>query len=135
MPKQFIGTNLLVYALDGGDSKKQKIARSFLKGCTSARSGVISTQVLQEFFVVSTKKMNVDPMLVKDMLRGFSHFEVITITPELIASAIDCTVLYKLSFWDALIISAAESASCDEIWSEDLNEGQLIRGIKICSPF
>lgn len=98
-------------------------------------NGVISTQVLQEFYVVSTKKLGVDPLVAKEIMHGFTNFEVVSINPELIMQGIDCSVLNKISFWDSLIVVAAESAHCTNIWTEDLNSNQVIRGVKIQNPF
>jgi len=87
--------------------------------------GVISTQVTQEFFVASTTKLGADVLIVKDILHSFERFETIIITPQ---------IINKLSFWDALIVTAAEGAKCEKLWSEDLNDGQLIRGVRIENP-
>lgn len=76
-----------------------------------------------------------DPLLVKGILESMERFEMVTISQALIYSAADCQVLSKLSFWDALIVAAAESARCGSICSEDFNPGQKIRGMRIQSPF
>lgn len=73
-------------------------------------------------------------MPAKNIVRQFENFEVVTISPGLIYEAIDCSILNQLSFWDSLIIAAAESVKCTEIWSEDLNAGQMIKGIRIVNP-
>ena len=70
----------------------------------------------------------------KDILHSFERFETIIITPEIIKDAIDCSIINKLSFWDALIIAAAESAGCENLWTEDLNDGQVIRGVRVVNP-
>jgi predicted nucleic acid-binding protein len=91
--------------------------------------------VLQEFFVVATKKLGVDPLDAKGILESFENFEVVQITPHLIRSAIDTSVLNRLSFWDALIVAAAESAACELLVTEDLSDGQVIRGVRVTNPF
>jgi predicted nucleic acid-binding protein len=96
--------------------------------------GVISTQVLQECFVTATKKLGMDPFQAKAILASFEHFETVVVTGALIKEAIDCQILYKISFWDSLIVVAAESARCDRLWTEDLNPGQTIRGVRIENP-
>ena len=96
--------------------------------------GVISTQVTQEFFVASTTKLGADVLIVKDILHSFERFETIIITPQIIKEAIDCSIINKLSFGDALIVTEAEGAKCEKLWSEDLNDGQLIRGVRIENP-
>ena len=133
--KIFIDTNILVYSLDQHDQTKMEKARSILRNIRETYSGVISTQVMQEFYVAATKKMKADPVVMKGVLTRFSNFEVISITPDLIFSAIDCSILNRLSFWDALIIAAAASANCKEVWTEDLNHDQVILGARINNPF
>jgi predicted nucleic acid-binding protein len=96
--------------------------------------GVISTQVLQEFYVTVTRKLRVDSLIAKEVLHSLEHFEVVTISTGIIKEAIDCAVLNKISFWDSLIITAAEASKCTRVWSEDLNHGQITRGVKIHNP-
>jgi predicted nucleic acid-binding protein len=133
--KVFIDTNIIVYGMDLGNRAKQKRARSLLQEAGERHKGVISTQVMQEFYVAATRKLNADPLYVKEILHSLAHFEVVAIGPQLINEAIDCSILQRISFWDSLIVVAAESAKCSEIWSEDLNDGQIIRGVKIVNPF
>ena len=135
MSKVFLDTNVLVYAADGRTPKKQRRARELLKEVAARGDGVVSTQVLQEFYVAATRKLGIEPLPAKAMLHPFTHFEVVTITPELIEQAVDCAVLLELSFWDALIVVAAESARCTTLWTEDLNEGQVMRGVRVENPF
>ncbi len=96
--------------------------------------GVISTQVMQEFYVAATKKLGAEPLVVKDILSAFERFETVVIMPDIIKEAIDCGIINRLSFWDALIVAAAESANCERLWTEDLNDGQVIRGVRIENP-
>ena len=79
--------------------------------------------------------MQGDPIIIKGILTQLSNFEIVTISPELIYSAIDCSILNRVGFWDALIISAAASSNCKEIWTEDLNHDQVIQGVHIKNPF
>jgi predicted nucleic acid-binding protein len=134
MSKIFIDTNILVYSMDRHDPEKREKCRSGLTALTRRDKGVISTQVLQEFYVACTKKLGADPLIVKNILQSFIHFELVIITPEIIQSAIDISILNALSFWDALIVSAAISANCEKIWTEDLNSGQMIRGVMLENP-
>jgi predicted nucleic acid-binding protein len=134
MPKVFLDTNILVYCLDQSEAGKRGRCRKLIKGLTGETSGVLSTQVLQELYVAATAKLGADPLLVKDIIRSLERFETVTISPVLIKEAIDCSIINRLSFWDALIIVAAESARCDVLWSEDLNHGQIIRGVRIENP-
>jgi len=133
--KVFIDTNILVYAMDTFDKAKQKRCRDLLRGVEGNLRGVVSTQVLQEFYVTATRKLGTDPLLVKDLLHAFERFEIVIVSPEIIMEAIDSSILNRLSFWDALIVAAAESARCERIWTEDLNHGQIIRGVRVENPF
>lgn len=136
MSKIFIDTNILVYALDKHNPQKQKTARKKLHSLTNDTIfGVISTQVLQEFYVTATKKLSVEPLTAKNIMHSFENFEVISIDPPLIKEAIDCSILNQITFWDALIIVSAESAKCDTLWSEDLTDRQIIRGVQIQNIF
>jgi predicted nucleic acid-binding protein len=133
--KVFLDTNILVYTLDNGDKKKQKRSRQLLREAVESNRGVISTQVLQEFYVATTKKLELEPLVAKECIHQFHHLETILITPQLISEAIDCSILNRISFWDSLIVVAAESAQCSLLWSEDLNDGQTIRGVRIKNPY
>jgi predicted nucleic acid-binding protein len=134
MSKVFLDTNILVYSMDSYNKDKQGRCRSLLRNVTNDMHGVISTQVMQEFYVTATKKLGAEPLTVKDIMNSFNRFEVVGITPDIINSAVDCSILNRLSFWDALIVAAAESAHCDFLWTEDLNNGQVIRGVKVENP-
>lgn len=134
MSKVFIDTNILVYALDAFDPVKQHRCRELLRGLNAEIRGVVSTQVMQEFYVTATRKLGADPLLVKHLLNAFERFDTVVITPEIIKEAVDCGILNRLSLWDALIVAAAESACCERIWTEDLNAGQIIRGVRVVNP-
>lgn len=134
MSKVFIDTNILVYSLDKADPNKQKISRALIKSLATDNRGVISTQVLQEFYVAATSKLGADPFIIKEIIRSLERLEVVVITPSLIKEAIDCSLINRLSFWDALIVVAAESAKCELLWTEDLNHGQVIRSVRIENP-
>lgn len=134
MSKIFIDTNILVYCMDEFNKKKQATCRAVLKSLTNDMHGVISTQVMQEFYVATTAKLGADPLLIKDILHSLKQFEIVTISSEIIYDAVDCSILNQISFWDSLIVVAAESACCEKVWTEDLNHGQMIRGVKIENP-
>jgi len=133
--KIFLDTNILVYTLDGHDSEKQAGARSIVRNVVEDQLPVISTQVLQEFYSASTTKLKVDPMITKNIVHNLGNMEVVPVDLTTIEQGIDISVLFRLSFWDGLIISAAEQARCALIFSEDLNDGQTVRGVRIVNPF
>lgn len=133
--KVFIDTNLFVYTIDKIDIAKQETARKFVRKLVREHIPVISTQVIQEFYVVATVKLKADHLIVKNIIHNFHNMELVKIDLELIEQAIDISVLSKISFWDSLIIAAAEKANCEYVISEDLNAGQLYRGVKLLNPF
>lgn len=129
--KVFLDSNILVYAQDTGSADKQRRSRELIARLADSGDGVISTQVMQEFFVSVTRKLGVPPLAAKAILKTFTVFEIVTAGPELIHEAIDCAVLNAISFWDALILAAAASAGCGILCTEDLNHGQIIMGVKV----
>jgi predicted nucleic acid-binding protein len=133
--KLFIDTNVIIYALDNADPAKRDRCRAILRAAAVSGTGVISTQILQEIFVVATRKLGMDSLDAKDIVAAQENFEVVVVTPALIREAIDCSVLSRLSFWDALVAVAAESAVCTYLVTEDMNDGQIIRGVRVRSPF
>ncbi len=135
MSKIFFDTNILLYSGDSQDPIKQAKARKVLTETSKSGNGFISTQVLQEYYVVEVKKFKRDPLAIKQILKIWRQFEVVTIIPSIIEEAIDISILNKLSFWDSLIVAAALFANCTQLITEDLHHGQIIRGLKIINPF
>lgn len=133
--KVFLDTNVLIYALDQDAPAKRQRSRELISEVARTGAGVISTQVLQEFYVTATRKMGVAPLAAKEMLRTFAVLETVQVTPDLIEHAIDRSIVSQLSFWDALIIAASASAECGTIYSEDLNAGQVIAGMRLANPY
>ena len=133
--KVFLDTNVLVYAQDLDAPHKRQRSRELIAEVVASGTGVISTQVLQEFYVTATRKMGVAPLAAKSVVQSFRIFEIVQLSPDLIEQAIDRSVLSQLSFWDALIVAASAASGCTTIYSEDLNAGQVIDGVKIANPF
>lgn len=134
MSKVFLDTNIFIYSMDAFDPAKRKRCRLLLQSARKDFEGVISTQVLQEFYVTATKKLGADPLVMKDILHSLEQFEIVVVNPAIIHEAIDCSIINRISFWDSLIVVAAESAQCGMLWTEDLNDGQVIRGVRIENP-
>jgi predicted nucleic acid-binding protein len=130
----FIDTNILVYTQNQLEKSKQDICRELLVNLIENNTLYISTQVIQEYYNVATQKLKLDKLTVKQTIKLFSFYEIIVNTPQMILSAIDIHILNQLSFWDSLIISAAKSANCSTIITEDMNNGQIIEGIEILNP-
>jgi predicted nucleic acid-binding protein len=132
--KVFLDTNILVYAQDQDSPVKRRRSREVIAALAQSGTGVISTQVLQEFYVTVTRKLGVAPLAAKRVLQTFKIFEIVQASPDLIERAIDCSVLNTISFWDALIVAAAASSGCAIVYSEDLNPDQTIRGVRVENP-
>jgi predicted nucleic acid-binding protein len=128
---------VLVYSVDESPAEKAKHDRAIEVLSTQPDSLVVSTQVLQEFYVVTTRKLK--PSLSAERaaraVRGLAKLDVVAIDTQLVLSAIDTSHDAQLSLWDALIIEAAGRAGCDRVLSEDLNDGQVIRGVTVHNPF
>jgi len=133
--KIFIDTNIFVYTLDKKDEIKQEKARVILKKIIELHQPVISTQVIKEFYVISTNKLKADHFIVKNIIHNFRNIETVNNDLELIEQAIDISVISQISFWDSLIIAAAEKSNCEFVFSEDLNSGQTYRGVMVVNPF
>jgi len=133
--KVFFDTNVLVYAQDLDAPHKRERSRQLMAEVAAAGRAVISTQVLQEYYVTATRKLGVTPLAAKSVVQSFRMFEIVQLSPDLIEQAIDRSVLSQLSFWDALIVAASAASGCTTIYSEDLNVGQVIGGVKVVNPF
>ena len=134
--KVFFDSNILVYYADESDARKQKIAMALIKDAIDSGNGVISTQCLQEFYNVVTKKLLCDKERAKEMVKMFSdNIPVVKISVPLILSAVDISIKGQFSFWDSLILSAANDTGCATVYSEDLNDQQIVGGARIQNPF
>ena len=133
----FLDSNILVYAYDGHEPKKQKKAQALLKTAIQEESAVLSTQVLGEFFVVTTRRLK-QPLSVSEaekISEILSYLPVAEIDLTLVMRAIDTQKRYRISYWDSLIVATAERAGCARILSEDLNDGQRYNDVLIENPF
>jgi len=134
--RTFIDTNILIYAHDADAGAKQQIARTVLRDLWGDRTGVLSVQVLQEFYANVTRK--IAPPLLKDLARLVVSSYTIwctDTTPTEIALAFQIEDEARIGFWDALIVSSALESGATRILSEDFNAGQTIAGILIENPF
>ena len=131
----FIDTNVLVYSIDRADPAKRKQALDWIATLARTGAGVISTQVLQEFYSAAVRKLGVAPLVAKEHVRDFRIFDTVVVTPEIISEGIDLSILDQLSFWDGLIVAAATTAGCSELLSEDMGDGRDIRGVTVRNPF
>lgn len=131
----FIDSNVLIYAESCDEPKKQSAALALLRNLKLSAGGVLSTQVLQEFANVALRKMGLDASHVRKQLSAHQQFELVQVTPAIIHGALDLHQTRSLSFYDALMVQAAIVAGCDILYSEDLNAGEIIGGVKIVNPF
>jgi predicted nucleic acid-binding protein len=135
--KTFLDTNVLIYSVDESpaDKAKHALAIELLSG--QADDLVVSTQVLQEFYVVSTRKLRhpLSEQSAAQAVRGLAKLDVVGVDVPLVLAAVDTSRAATISLWDALIIEAASRAGCERVLSEDLNAGQVLRGVRIENPF
>jgi predicted nucleic acid-binding protein len=134
--KSFVDTNVLVYAHDNKEGRKQEAAKKILSDLTLHRSGVLSMQVLQEFYTTATRKLasSLPKKEARAIVNDFAYWCVET-TPVEISRAFRIEDEARIGFWDALIVAAAIKSGATRILSEDLNAGQIIAGITIENPF
>lgn len=133
--RSFFDTNVLLYADDESAPLKQRRSRALVAEHRRNGTGVISLQVLQEYFVNVTRKLHVDPRIARRKVELLAEFDVAT--PEVVdvLAAIDLHRLHGFSFWDALVLRSAQQAGCRVLFSEDFQDGRKIDGIQVVNPF
>ena len=135
--KVFLDTNVIVYAHDRSSGEKHAVAKAIMEYLWETSKGVTSVQVLQEFFVCVTKKIE-KPLLLKNaraILEYLSSWDVVVNDKYITLKAIDLQERYRFFFWDSLVIQAAIQSQSRLLFSEDLRSGQVIKGLKIINPF
>ena len=135
--KFFLDTNILVYAHDSEDLDKQRRSQELVEKALRTGDGLISPQVLSEYYVTVTKKIQtpLSEDVAKREINVLSDLCRIDLDATLVRKALDLKARWKLSYWDALILSAAERGSCTILYSEDLSHGQKIENILVQNPF
>ena len=135
--RTFVDTNVLVYAHDTAELGKHDVARGRLEQLWAERSGSLSTQVLQEFYVVATRKF--DPPMrrsdAREVVVAYSAWSLVQIDPELIVAASELEETNALSFRDALIVEAARRSGAATLLTEDLQDGQRFGEVRVVNPF
>jgi predicted nucleic acid-binding protein len=131
----FLDTNVLVYADDLDAGEKREVAREILREALSSQTGVVSTQVLQEFFVIATRKLGVEAAIARRKVELLSSLDLVLVRLDLILGAIDLHRLHEISYWDALILKCASAAGCTRLISEKMHHGQVLDGVRIENPF
>lgn len=135
--REFVDANVLVYAYDASAGTKHAVAQRLLARLWDTGTGCLSVQVLQEFFVTVTRKV-AEPLTsdeAADRLRELCAWKVFTPGADDVLQAIALHDRSRVNFWDAMVIHAASELGCDVLWTEDLNDGQSIQGVRIRDPF
>ena len=133
----FVDTNILMYGMDELDTDKHSVAVHWIEHLWASRSGRVSVQVLNELYVVLTRKMKppVSARYAWKQVKNLFAWQPVTLTTECVETAHTLSGKYHLSWWDALIVSAAIQARCKNLLTEDLQDGMKIGDLKIINPF
>ncbi|PWT83578.1 MAG: PIN domain nuclease [Blastocatellia bacterium] len=134
--KYFVDTNILMYAHDTAAGMKHERAKALIEELWRDRTGVVSTQVLQELSVNLRRKARrpLDAKATREIVSDYLTWHVVVNTGESILEALDFEARYHVSFWDALVIHAAQSAGVEILYSEDLSDGQRYSGVLVRNP-
>ena len=137
MPAEFVDTNILVYAYDQTAGPKHETAFQLMDRLWDSGEGVLSTQVLQEFYVAVTSKIPkpIASRRARDIITDLGTWAVATLEVSEILNASEMSDRYRLNFWDGLILAAAQKDTAEILWSEDLNDGQNYGGVIVRNPF
>jgi predicted nucleic acid-binding protein len=135
--REFVDANVLVYAFDSSAGRKQQLAQALVEKLWHNNTGCVSVQVLQEFFVTVTKKV-ARPLPLEEAtarVREFAAWRVFAPSADDVLAAIEVHARARIGFWDAMIVLAASESGCAVLWTEDLSDGQQLRGVRIRNPF
>lgn len=137
MSGEFCDTNILVYAYDSTAGAKRERAQRLLERLWQTGDGVVSVQVLQELFVTVTRKV-AHPLPTEEaraVVADMAAWQVVAPDAADVLEAIDGTLRWQVTFWDAMLLVAAKRAEVAVLWSEDLNDGQVYDGVSVRNPF
>ena len=133
--REFLDTNVLIYAHDGRDPRKQTCARQLIRRLLRERRGVLSLQVLQEFFAAATRKLGMNSEDARRRVVQYSRFDVVTLRVADLVAAIDLHRLHHVSLWDALVVRAALNGACTTLHTEDMQSGYIVEALTFRDPF
>ena len=133
--RSFFDTNVLAYTDDLDSPEKRAQALDLLEAARRGGFGVVSTQVLQEYFVVATRKLGVSAPIARRKVELLSRLDTVLLDVSDVLAAVDLHRLHKLSFWDALVVRAAQEAGCRVLYSEDLQHGWRLDDLEVLNPF
>ncbi len=132
--REFVDTNILLYALDR-TSVNYRAAQNLIERLAATRSGCVSIQVLQEFYVNATRKYSLSADIALAYVERLSKWVVDSPQPLDVVTAIQVHRRFGISFWDAMVVSSARRQGCRIVWSEVLNDGQDYEGVVVRNPF
>lgn len=135
--KVFVDTNILIYAHDSDAGEKQRRASAVLRRLWLDGNGRLSTQVLQEFYVNVTKKLvhPLTPAEAREMIRAYATWIHQPLTASSVLRASEAAEVYRISFWDSLVLVGAEQEGASILLSEDFHDGQRFAGVQVVNPF
>lgn len=133
--RAFVDTNVFVYADDRGAPEKRRRAQELIAELFERSAGVVSLQVLQEYFAAARHKLGVEAVEARRKVELFAQLEVVVPALDDLLAAIDLHRLHGLSIWDALVVRAALVSRCRVLYTEDLQHGQRIDGLEVVNPF
>lgn len=133
--RYFLDTNILVYAKDADAGKKQLISNQIIEQLWIENTGRISYQVLSEYIVVLSKKFKVETNIVLEEIEDLESWKPCPINQQVFSRASRIFKQYKLSWWDSLIIGAAEECQCDTLYSEDLSHDTVYSTVRVINPY
>jgi predicted nucleic acid-binding protein len=134
--KYFVDTNILMYAHDAAAGAKRERARALVEDLWRERSGVVSTQVLQALCVNLRRKAGrpLDRKATREIVVDYMSWHVVVNGGESILESLDLEEQYQISFWDALVVQAAQASGAAVLYSEDLSDGQMYGGVRVVNP-
>jgi predicted nucleic acid-binding protein len=133
--RSFFDTNILIYADDQAAPAKQRRALELVAEHRRAGTGVVSLQVLQEYFVTVTRKLKVDARIARRKVELLAEFDVANPEVADILAAIDLHRLHGMSFWDALVLRSAQQSGCSVLLTENMQNAREMDGVRIVNPF
>ncbi len=136
MTASFVDTNILIYAHDADAGEKHRLAKELISDLWESGAGVLSTQVLNEFYVNITRKIPspLEPASARSVIEPYLTWTIVSPEPSSVLHASEIQQRYQLSYWDALIVHAAAISRAAVLYSEDLNEDQLMEGVRVVNP-
>lgn len=135
MSAEFVDTNILVYAHDGGAGKKHERSVELLTRLLEHEAGALSIQVLSEFYSAATKKLGITSQQAEEILIDLGGWIIHRPSHADLIRAAHLQRRYRIAWWDALVVNSAAEVGCNVLWSEDLADGQRFRGVTVRNPF